>query len=270
MRIHIFDVEHGECSLIETPSGHNIMIGAGHNSATNWRPSDWLRQNNLRLHKYIINHLDEDHLSDLSNFEPDLRPAYVMCNFHVDPLVIYNQKQREGGVGNGLTTATNWVKNVYTGDRVVVDYGLEEKHFYHPYSKFQDTNNLSVVSFYTYNNIGIVFPGDMEKKGWEEFLNIPDFVMSLGKVNIFVASHHGREGGYSDKIFNFCKPEIVIISDKLIEHDTQDHNLYGQHASGVSFDGITRKVLTTRLDGKITIDIPTAGRATISMSKNHG
>ena len=32
MRIHIFDVEHGACAAIETPTGHLLMIDCGHKS----------------------------------------------------------------------------------------------------------------------------------------------------------------------------------------------------------------------------------------------
>lgn len=71
---YIFDVEHGECNAIETPSGHLILIGAGHDSSTNWRPSTWLKQREQRPHCIVLNNIDEDHLSDLSNFESLIIP----------------------------------------------------------------------------------------------------------------------------------------------------------------------------------------------------
>jgi beta-lactamase superfamily II metal-dependent hydrolase len=124
MQVHIFDVEHGECNIIETPTGHTILIGAGHNSSTNWRPSDWLQNKGLGLTHAILNHLDEDHLSDLPNFEPEFRPTYITRNFDVDPLLIFNQKQQEGGVGNGFVTATHWSANIFTGPRIALNYGM--------------------------------------------------------------------------------------------------------------------------------------------------
>src|SRR5215471_17396313 len=65
MRVHIFDVEHGECNALETPSGELILIGVGHNSSTNWRPSSWLKQRRQRPSWIILSNLDRDHLSDL-------------------------------------------------------------------------------------------------------------------------------------------------------------------------------------------------------------
>jgi len=86
-------------------------------------------------------------------------------------------------------------------------------------------------------------------------------------MNIFVASHHGRESGYCSEVFNFCRPDIILISDKSIVHETQNVN-YAKHANGLSWNGTNEKryVLTTRNDGSITIDknIGEGYRVTIS------
>ena len=87
-------------------------------------------------------------------------------------------------------------------------------------------------------------------------LNI-EFGRRPEKVNIFIASHHGRENGYCKEVFNHCNPEMVIISDQEREFSTQNHDLYSQHARGINFGTIFapkhRKVLTTRSDGNIKI-----------------
>lgn len=137
---------------------------------------------------------------------------------------------------------------------------IEFVSFCNNYPTFQDTNNLSLVFFVHYDGMGIIFPGDLERAGWKELLNNPEFRDHLNRVNIFVASHHGRESGYCEEVFNYCWPEIVIISDKEIVHETQKQQ-YARHASGVPWDGGSEKryVLTTRADGMITI-IKSIGR----------
>lgn len=112
MRIHIFDVEHGECSAIETPSGELILIGAGHNSSTNWKPSDWLKQRNQRPHCLVLSNLDRDHLSDLPSFEPGIRPTSIKHNNYVNPDWVENLKIEESGeVHDSIKTALHWVRN---------------------------------------------------------------------------------------------------------------------------------------------------------------
>lgn len=259
-RIHIFDVEHGECSAIETPSGHLMLIGVGHNSSTNWRPSTWLQQRRQKPSVIVLSNLDHDHLSDLPNFSSaHLRPEFIKSNHYIDPEWIRSMKiAQSGGIHPAVHTALEWMGTTYSGGLTDVEYGLEKNYFYHSPTKFQDTNNLSVVTFLRYSNCGVMFPGDIELAGWREFLRDPFFVECLRKTNILIASHHGRSGGYCEDIFAYCKPDTVIISDKSRIHGTQHHNLYDKHCGGLDFSGKTRKVITTRNDGKITIEIPEA------------
>lgn len=99
----------------------------------------------------------------------------------------------------------------------------------------------------------IVLPGDLEKAGWEKLLENKTFRDNLGRVNIFVASHHGRESGYCTEVFEYCDPAIVIISDESKQYETQETN-YTQYARGITWNQTeVRKVLTTRSDGKLTI-----------------
>lgn len=68
-----------------------------------------------------------------------------------------------------------------------------------------------------------------------------------------MASHHGRESGHAAEVFDYCSPQVVVISDEEIKYETQEH-AYGQHATGITWNGTdTRKVLTTRHDGILTI-----------------
>jgi len=128
--------------------------------------------------------------------------------------------------------------------------------FSNNYPDFEDTNNLSLVLFLKNTGLSIVFPGDLEKAGWKALLQLPAFRQQLATVNIFVASHHGRESGYTEEIFQVCRPDVVIISDESKQFDTQDTN-YAQHAKGITWNKTeTRRVLTTRNDGMLTISQP--------------
>ena len=270
-KIHIFDVEHGECNIIETPTGHLIMIGVGHNDSTSWRPSNWLKSRSQSPHLVVFSNLDSDHLSDLPSFEPNIRPSLLVRNDSITPDWLENKKIEESGeVHNSIQTALHWMRNIFIGGKVNPEYGIEKLFFCHSPAQFQDTNNLSIVTFISYGGVGVMFPGDLEVAGWKEYLKNPTFVDCLRRTKIFIASHHGRESGYCAEVFNYCSSDVVIISDKSIEYDTQTHNLYQQHATGISFNnGELRKVLTTRNDGKITIDIPIAGNYIVYIRQNY-
>ena len=130
--------------------------------------------------------------------------------------------------------------------------GIQVKTFWNDYSLFKDTNNLSLLTFLSVGGTIFALPGDLEKPGWLELLKKPDVRKLLGRVKVFVASHHGRESGYCRKVFDYCRPQLVVMSDAGIQYNTQEMaNIYGQHASGNRFGGKWRKVITTRNDGNL-------------------
>lgn len=130
-------------------------------------------------------------------------------------------------------------------------------HYWNEYPPFDDTNNLSLVTFVHGPEYSVIFPGDLERAGWRTLLTNADFRRELSRVGVFIASHHGRENGYCEAVFDYCRPQIVIISDEPMAYDTQE-DCYAQHASGISWNGgrETRRVLTTRCDGDIRIGPP--------------
>src|SRR6266704_584688 len=95
-------------------------------------------------------------------------------------------------------------------------------------------------------------------------LEMTEFRDWLKRVDIFIASHHGRESGFCEEVFNYCSPKLVIMSDKS-EVETScpdDYRPYVQGLLVTNAAGETRKrfVLTTRTDGAIFINIDPEGR----------
>jgi beta-lactamase superfamily II metal-dependent hydrolase len=144
----------------------------------------------------------------------------------------------------------------YNQPPIPVDWGgVTRTSFCNKYpADFDDENNLSLVSFISYGGLKIVFPGDLEKAGWKKLLEQETFRQELAGVNVFLASHHGRQSGCCEEVFNYCKPDIVIFSDKSKGFQTQETvDWYANRCKGVSYRGSTRKVFTTRHDGNIKL-----------------
>jgi beta-lactamase superfamily II metal-dependent hydrolase len=152
--------------------------------------------------------------------------------------------------------------------------GVQFATFDNEYSDFDNptTNNLSIVTFAHYLGWTFIFPGDLEAPGWLKLLENSLFRAWLRTVDIFVASHHGREAGYCEEVFNHSSSiKLVIVSDK--SHPGASYpDLYHSHAQGLSvLNGAgefeTRYVLTTRHDGAIHIYIEPDGRYAITTTK---
>jgi len=153
--------------------------------------------------------------------------------------------------------------------------GIISALFWNTYPRFTNTNDLSLVVFIKFAGFKILFPGDLEKAGWLALLENPAFRAELTYTDVLVASHHGRENGYCGEGFDYCKPQVVVMSDKSIVHDTQlmaqtYHNKitsYKPQGVFVATTGKRRHVLTTRKDGHIQFDIDNKGVFTITTEK---
>ncbi len=261
MKIEIFNVEAGQCAMVHCPNRNTVMIDAGHNTKSNWRPSDHLKNRAIEL--LIISNYDEDHVSDLS--ELTLRRdkvKFVQLNDSVNAARLKSLKDKTGGMRKGVNTVYEWMKTATFSEKSADLGDVKVAYYWNDYGTFEDTNNLSVVTFFHYGEFTILFPGDLATAGWEELLKDKGFQDNLKKVDIFVASHHGREDGYCEEVFKYCKPTLVIISDGKIQYSTQEKStgLYEKKALGVTFrSGTKRSVLTTRNDGNITIDVDSGG-----------
>ncbi len=258
MTVEIFDVAHGFCAYVIADNGSNMLIDCGHNDQTGFHPADYLLDRGADgINRFFVLNYDEDHLDGLPRLLSiaNLVPIRILHrNTSITPAQLRDLKRRNGPLGAGVTALLGMMES-YTEPVLAppVYPGTEFYAFSNYFPTFTETNNLSLVLFLHYPGISIVFPGDLEAAGWRQLLTSVDFQQQLQSVNIFVASHHGRANGYEPKVFEYCSPDIVIISDEAIQYETQEHN-YSQRARGILWNQTDiRKVLTTRKDGKLNI-----------------
>jgi len=269
--LRVFDVEHGACALMVSPTGERIaMIDSGHNTATGFRPSAFISLSLKRttLDYLFITNADQDHLSDLEGlWESGIDVRVAHRNRSPEASILRTIKEKQGELTNDVERFLK-IHAEYAGPVPVAFNegmgGVEVVTFANTYPQFQDTNNLSQVVFIKYAGISFLFPGDLEKDGWRALLQNPKFVAELLTVDVLMASHHGRTNGYSEDAFKFCQPRVVVISDKPIAHSTQetvpDYRCIIK-GDGVSVRNLTRlrHVLTTRRDGDITFTVDPSG-----------
>ncbi len=256
LQVKIFNVEHGNCAYLVTPNNETILIDAGHSSNEPFYPrheiaKDLRQRGKDRVTMFINSNADHDHVSDLPGVLKDLAPAILYKNPTIDSALIRSVKTAPLTQGLEALCA---MCDIYTHSVTTPDLGgVEFLTFHNPFYLAGDTNNASLTTFLFYGKLGIVFPGDLEERGWKQILQNVEFRSALGRVNCFVSSHHGRETGYCADVFSHCKPELIVISDKPVEHGTQEHSLYQPHAKGVNINGQLRKVISTRNDGAIVL-----------------
>ncbi|MDP3797797.1 MAG: hypothetical protein Q8R06_11710 [Polaromonas sp.] len=272
MRIRVWDVEHGACVMLQhvTPTGLGqelggrlAMIDSG--SSADFRPSTYIRGlNRNRLDYLFITNADQDHMSDLKGLED---AGIEVTTLIRNPSYTGDEMRRIKLVSGPLTNDAAWYVRAcgdYTGgisepfDQHMG--GITYKAFCNSYTQFQDTNNLSLAVFITFAGFTMLFPGDLEKPGWRALLRRQDFIDQLKWVDVLMASHHGRESGFCPEVFNYMKPQAIVISDKAMKHATQEmvpdyRRVTTDAGIPVITSGRRRHVLTTRRDGWIQFDV---------------
>ena len=272
MRVITFDVEHGSSHLIRTPNDQVVMIDAG--NTDDFSParyiSDYWRIVEVRW--LTVTHHDADHLSDIDNVSRHLNVRTLE-----QPTLSYEQLYAlyNGVFSPSLEKFLQYRRRFSTLAPLMSDPsydwgGVQFATFSNGFADFENPNinNLSVVTFAHFMGWTFIFPGDLERAGWLLLLEKPEFREWLQRVDVFVASHHGRESGYCEEVFEYCSPKLVLISDKSTAEATYP-DLYRQHAQGLSVvtgsEGTkTRYVLTTRSDGAIFIHLDPEGRYWVS------
>jgi beta-lactamase superfamily II metal-dependent hydrolase len=272
MFLDIFDVEHGACALITTSNGKRVMIDCGHNATTNWRPGSALVASEIhRLERLYVTNYDEDHVSGFPDLLRNVSIGALFRNASVAPAGIRRLKS-EDGMGSGIEQLVLSMEHVFTGGAPPAneDFGDTRLSAYcnsfgTPPIGFVDENNLSLVVFVSCGQHKLIFPPDLERAGWLRLLQNPAFVAELMSVNIFVASHHGRDSGYCEEALNLCsRIEAIIISDKKIGYQSQETvDRYRAHARGFNYGGDVRHVLTTRRNGRMFFSVPAQGMANV-------
>lgn len=259
MKFEILNVEHGFCAYAVGRDGGVFLFDCGHGSSV--RPSTYLsRQRISTIRRLFVTNYDEDHISDLVNVRRNLDIEVLTRNWSMTSAQIRALKAPP--ISLAMRELLHMVDS-YTHDverHLLEPDGLRVWTFCNEYPTFTDTNNLSLLTFLDVGNISFVLGGDLERDGWARLLQNSHVQELLRRIDVFVASHHGRESGYCRDVFNYCSPSLIVMSDGPIRYSTQQMaSTYARHARGEYFnkDGKRefRKVVTTRNDANIFWEI---------------
>jgi beta-lactamase superfamily II metal-dependent hydrolase len=250
----LFNVGHGSCAFATLPSGTTMLFDCGYDNELQFYPSRFFSDREItNISELVISHFDQDHIANLPDIRKVLTIGSIRRNKSIPATTIRQEKQKSGELTSAMALAIDMHETWIHPVAVPINYGgVNVQVFSNDYPAFTDMNNLSLVTFLEYGGCGIVIPGDLDKKGWTELLQKEAFRQCLQRTTIFIASHHGRVDGYCEAVFDYCKPHVILLSDKEIVHDTQEQD-YQQHASGIGPEGSKRRVYTTRSDGHILI-----------------
>jgi beta-lactamase superfamily II metal-dependent hydrolase len=258
MKIKIFDVDFGFSALIVDDAQESMLVGCSWSYDKEYIPSYITKNTFFGIERLIVSTYKEEHLVDLSKFLcqcPDSPFPFIIKNPTIDLNYAYEQQLRDASSDLNLKLLADKTDGYLVCQDYVTTSGIQLQFFWNNYPEFLNMDSLSVVTFMSCRDIHIVFAGDLDRAGWLALLKKQEFREKLRKVNFFVASHSGQEKGYCSEIFDYCQPDLILISNNLNRPISEDiQNQYKNHAKGFAFKNDIHYVLNTKQVGAIEIE----------------
>lgn len=266
LTIKIYDVEHGSCGHIITPNNKHILVDVGSRgdkSIVDHIKRTYFRYSDSRIDKLYITHPHEDHIYDLPALYTCLRPRILhrpKAAFDIVPTQNTELHKRIADCANKMNREYNQpigdgedVSDERWNGGVKIDIICPKAEW----TNKEDLNTFSSIIVAKYNGHKFVFTGDNPKNILDKMIDsdYQDIKELVHNATCLLAPHHGRTGEYSQKFFECVNPSITLVSDKGIEHTTQNETAHLYKGRGFIVDGEDRFVLTTRKDGTITIKV---------------
>lgn len=244
LQVTFFDVGQGDCILLQTPDGKNIVIDGG--------PADPVRtlrrQGVKSVDLLFITHFHEDHYSGALAVLSSM-PVKEVCS-STEGTEDFEREIRARNISWHKVRAGD---TFYLGDKAILQV-------LYPVGRAEEGNNSSLVLRLTYHQLKILFTGDLEAEGEEELLRRRENLAS----NILKVGHHGSSTSTSALFLQAVSPQIGIIS-------VGKNNRFGHPAKEIldRLQGAGVRVLRTDDEGAVLVK--TNGcRCTIKTMKEAG
>ena len=245
--IHFLNVNEGDCTWIQHPSGHNTILDisaangsaafesfSGNHNQKNYpvNPIEYLKSFNVStIFRFILTHPDMDHMDGIKS----LFDSFDVLNFWDTA----NNRTMDASSNWGKYNKEDWdfyqqvrtkaqdpkVLHIYAGSRGKYynqdedgNSGADGLYILAPTQDLVDSanscreyNDCSYVILYKSNNKKIVFAGDSAEKTWDYILE--HHKEDVADVDILVAPHHGRKTGGNDDYLDTLKPKLTLFGN---------------------------------------------------------
>lgn len=274
LKLVIWNVEHGNAISIITPNGKLIAHDLGANSNSGFSPVKYSYEGFHRK-KYdalIVTHPHRDHIDDILQFyelglhktlRHFIRPMSISS---VDEVVQPSQMRNSDALKyERYFEFHEFFKNTHITKKSPLhpanNGGVKFEFFKPKRTNNLTINNQSVVTIISFNGQKVLLSGDNEVKSWKLLLKDWRFRNAIKGTDILLASHHGRENGYCQELFQYFSPKLVVVSDgkavntnavrRYIKHVEEPFDVFFSNQDRIK----KRKCLTTRKDNAITISL---------------
>lgn len=244
LRVHFLDVGQGDASLLQFPSGQNLLIDAGPPSIlqpgrTGRLVHSLTRLGVRRIDALVISHTDMDHVGGLEELLARVPVSAVIASGdHGDNPVFQRIATTlvKAGVPTERVISSDRIDGIPSTDIEVLNPDLEDLLF-----QRGKRNDRSVVLLVEHRGLRLLFTGDIDENVEREIVEEhPDLDCDVLKV-----SHHGSRYASASEFLAVVQPELAVIQCGV--------NNYGHPAPEAleRLHGSGATVYTTREDGTV-------------------
>ena len=217
MRLHFLDVGQGDCTIVEFPSGHVVVIDGGDGAFyTNLHLVRYLKALAPETLTLVATHADSDHSGGL---------AYLLKNFGAKEVYLPPIGSQTGAYRSLLREVerTETPKKTLSRYSVLSDESGAYALCISPYSVGEtDENDASAVLFLRYAGVNILLGADIsssrEKEIMDDFFtfdgifDVGGYTAPLRETDILRVSHHGSNSSSSEGWLSFLGAQTAILS----------------------------------------------------------
>jgi competence protein ComEC len=202
-------VGHGECVLIETPDGENLLYDAGAIGSPEFAVQSissflWDR-GIMRIDGIVVSHSDSDHYNAI----PGLLERFRVGTIYVSP-VMFRAFADEGpnALRDAIHRAGVPIREIWSGDRLRAGNDVTI-HVLHPPKKgvLGSDNANSLTMGVEYAGRRVLLPGDLESPGIDDLMAEVPY-----DCDVLLAPHHGSRRSDPPGFAAWTTPELVVIS----------------------------------------------------------
>lgn len=205
-----FAVDKGNMALVQFPNGINMMIDC-RRSAERLSPLEYLRTKVKKLDIVVVTHPHQDHITGLQEVCEFFEPKHLWhCGryFRPDPVLDdwdFYERARTSQISYMRPMAAYVGQVVKIADAQITILG--------PRGPFvegtvDDVNNNGIILSIVGDKSKLIVTGDTQEEQWATV----DPNQLIG-TSVLLASHHGRETGFSERALRIMRPQRIIISD---------------------------------------------------------
>ncbi len=241
LTVSFFDAGQGDSILIEGPTGVQVLVDAGADSAALRELGSRLPFWDRTLDAVVVTHPDKDHVGGMADILERYEVGYIL-----DPGIGNTTNAWESFVDAAEAERGTALVVARAGQRLDLGGGAYADILYPDgdVSKVKDTNAGSVVMRVVYGNTSVMLTGDAPSKVEQELFLKWGYGLDS---DILKAGHHGSKTSSLPDFVESVSPEYVVFSRGC-------DNTYGHpHESVVSYFVSKKiKILDTCEDGTVT------------------